>query len=212
MSINIVDARNNKRDDFEDNFEAFYQKYKECFLENCSVKTLDICGSLARKTAESFCRYMILDSRKNDSQKYELLYAKIFDKKTNKYRFEKKTLRKLIDALLKKDDPIIVEEDVRKHLRAELELILAKGNTATHDNDKEISLRDIEKIKPIILDLADYILGKRTVNLLVKELDRKFSVEVKKSLSSNNDRMVINQESSGSGDNIARDKIVGKEF
>jgi hypothetical protein len=199
MSININNEVNNKRKDFIANFKNFYKQYVN---SSSSIENLDNCACLARRAAESYCRYVILDSNKTDEEKKDLLY------KTEK---ERHTLGALKDNILKKEDAVVrFNEEEKKHLRTELELVLHKGNHGCHDNDKgsATTLRDLEKIKPIILDLADYILDSEYTDLLIEKMDGEIKEEAQNKIAKN--ETIINQTSSGSGDNIGRDKIVDR--
>jgi hypothetical protein len=118
----------------------------------------------------------------------------------------------LKDNILKKENSVIgFNEEGKKHLRTELELVLHKGNHGCHDNDKgsATTLRDIEKIKPIILDLADYILDSEYTELLIEKMNGEIKIEAESKVKKN--ERVINQRSSGSGDNVGRDKVVTRD-
>ena len=197
MGVNINNEVSDKRKDFIENFKNFYKQYS---MSSLNMEALDNCACLARRTAESYCRYVILDSNKSDDEKKDLLY------KNEKERY---TLGTLKDNILKKENSVIrFNEEEKKHLRTELELVLHKGNHGCHDNDKgsATTLRDIEKIKPIILDLADYILDSEFTDLLIKDMNSEIEVEAQNK--ENKNESILNQSSTGSGDNIARDKIV----
>jgi len=196
MTININNEATNKKKDFIENFKKFYKQYVE---SSSSRENLDNCVCLARRTAESYCRYVILDSNKTDEEKKELLY------KTEK---ERHTLGALKDNILKKEDSVIkFTEEEKKHLRTELELVLQKGNHGCHDNDKgsATTFRDLEKVKPIILDLADYILDSEFTELLIVKMNDEIKKENQNKVSK--DKVVMKHR--GKGDNIAGNKIVG---
>jgi len=168
MSINIENEASNKKRDFIENFKNFYKQY---ITSSSNMENFDNCACLARRTAESYCRYVILNSNKTNEEKRELLY------KTEKERY---TLGTLKDNILKKENAVLkFNEEAKKHLRTELELVLHKGNLGCHDNDKDfsITLRDLEKVKPIILDLADYVLDSEYTDLLIKKTDNEIEEE-----------------------------------
>ena len=160
---------------FENRLKGFLEEYE--MAQNSLInfnRHSDNCGNQARKVAEAFCRYIILNSDKPDGQKIHELEG---------------ALSTLQEKVTRSTNVYIEDTREREVLKARLKRILDIGNDASHDNSIVITKYDLEEIKNNLLYFSEYLSFKKD-----KEIVNKVSTEriLLKSLKIKQEKIVLN--------------------
>ena len=151
----LNDLKNEKKENFKNGLKDFLEEYKSAQnTKNSFKRHSDNCGNQARKVAEAFCRYIILDSDKPDGQKKNEIEG---------------TLSTLLEKVTRSSNVYIDNSRNRDVLKKRLKGILDIGNEASHDNSVVLTTYDLSEIKNSLLFFSEYLFGVNFSDNMSKE-------------------------------------------
>jgi len=154
--MNIVELKEEKKENFKNGLIGFLEEYQSTQNNpNSFNRHSDNCGNQARKVAEAFCRYVILDSDKPDGQKENDI---------------KGTLSPLYQKVTGNSTGYIADSQKREVLQIRLKRILDIGNEASHDNNVLTTQYDLDEIKNNLLYFSEYLFGKEYVENITSNI------------------------------------------
>ena len=143
--MTIEELKEQKKENFKNGLIGFLEEYQSAQNNpNSFNRHSDNCGNQARKVAEAFCRYIILDSDKTDGQKENDI---------------KGTLSPLYQKVTGNSTGYITDNRERDVLETRLKRILDIGNEASHDNNILTTQYDLDEIKNNLLYFSEYLFG-----------------------------------------------------
>ncbi|CAA6799314.1 MAG: Unknown protein [uncultured Sulfurovum sp.] len=143
--MTIETIKNQKKENFKNGLIGFLEEYQSAKNNPSSFnRHSDNCGNQARKVAEAFCRYIILNSDKPDGQKLNEIEG---------------TLGTLHEKVTRSSNVYIDESREREVLKTRLNRILDIGNEASHDNNILTTQYDLDEIKNNLLYFSEYLFG-----------------------------------------------------
>jgi hypothetical protein len=147
MKIEIL--KEEKKENFQNGLVGFLEEYQSAQNNpNSFNRHSDNCGNQARKVAEAFCRYVILNSDKSDGQKINEIEG---------------TLSTLHEKVTRSKNGYIDDNRNREVLKTRLKRILDIGNEASHDNNILTTQYDLDEIKNNLLYFSEYLFGQNFV-------------------------------------------------
>jgi len=145
-----------KKENFKNGLIGFLEEYQSAQNNSNSFsRHSDNCGNQARKVAEAFCRYTILDSDKPDGQKKNEIVG---------------TLGTLHEKVTRSSNVYIENENERETLKTRLKRILDIGNEASHDNSVVTTQYDLDEIKNNLLYFSEYLFGQEFLSSISENI------------------------------------------
>jgi hypothetical protein len=147
--MEVEALKEEKKENFKNGLIGFLEEYQSAQNNSNSFnRHSDNCGNQARKVAEAFCRYVILNSDKPDGQKENDI---------------KGTLSPLYQKITGNSTGYIIDSQEREVLQTRLKRILDIGNEASHDNNVLTTQYDLDEIKNNLLYFSEYLFGQNFI-------------------------------------------------
>ena len=148
--MEIEELKEAKKENFQNGLIGFLEEYVLAQNNpNSFSRHSDNCGNQARKVAEAFCRYVILNSDKPNGQKINEIEG---------------TLGTLHEKVTRSSNVYIDDSREREVLKTRLKRILDIGNEASHDNNIVTTQYDLDEIKNNLLYFSDYLFGREFID------------------------------------------------
>ena len=161
IQMTIDELKEQKKENFKNGLIGFLEEYQSAQNNpNSFNRHSDNCGNQARKVAEAFCRYIILDSDKPDGQKINEIEG---------------TLGTLHEKVTRSSNVYIDNNREREVLKTRLRRILDIGNEASHDNNILTTQYDLDEIKNNLLYFSEYLFGQEFLENITSNISNNIS-------------------------------------
>ena len=149
--MTIEELKEQKKENFQNRLIGFLEEYQLAKdSPNSFNRHSENCGNQARKVAEAFCRYIILNSDKPEGQR------------RNDIRDTR--LNTLSETVTRNTNVYIDDTRDREVLKTRLKRILDIGNEASHDNNICTTQYDLDEIKNNLLYFSEYLFGQEFID------------------------------------------------
>ena len=148
--MTIEELKEQKKENLQNGLIGFLEEYQSAKdSPNSFNRHSENCGNQARKVAEAFCRYIILNSDKSEGQRINEIEG---------------TLNRLSETVTRNTNVYIDDTRDREVLKTRLKRILDIGNEASHDNNICTTQYDLDEIKNNLLYFSEYLFGQEFID------------------------------------------------
>jgi len=148
--MTIEELKEQKKENLQNGLIGFLEEYQSAKdSPNSFNRHSENCGNQARKIAEAFCRYIVLNSDKPEAQRRNEIEG---------------TLNRLSETVTRNTNGYIDDTREREVLQTRLKRILDIGNEASHDNNICTTQYDLDEIKNNLLYFSEYLFGQEFID------------------------------------------------